>query len=73
MNAGIARLFAWRVKQLSVREAYTPALLVESLSCEGLPYRDVPPLQYENVRAFRKLRTDARLAVATRWLSRSRS
>lgn len=63
-------LFAWRRQAVFGR--VTPELLVDAMSCESLRDEDVPRAQRGAVRAFRRLRQDARLRTVRAWLLRAR-
>lgn len=74
-----AKLFTWRRPGLATGKlrlrpsdiAGAAKALVEDLSVEGLPYDKTPRELEEHVRAFRKLRTVARVSAAKTWLIKS--
>jgi len=50
----------WRLASLGFPKTITSQELADSLSCEGLPYEEIPQIMYDRVVRFRKLRRDER-------------
>lgn len=58
----------WRCGQLP--GPASPEALAAALTVGNLPYAEIPGRLWPSVRAFRRLRSDARLAVARKYLWR---
>lgn len=61
---------AWRSKQLEPQRGLTAERLVAALSVDQLPHDQIPEDVWLSVKAFRRLRTDIRVHVTRRYLSR---